>query len=192
MRIKIVASLISFLISCSVSAQTDSVNHHSLSYFNQFSSGALLGKKNTGSSLTTSMIHGIRYKKISIGFGLGYDSYTDWRSVPVLGAISVDVATFRQNSLYVQFSGGYSKPWHIENDDPFTYHSKNGRTLYPSIGYRIHADRWRLYISAGYKLQRINYQQESRYVIWDYPNANHITVKRDMNRLAIQIAIGFN
>lgn len=191
MKSRILLSFIIVFFIFSVSAQPDS-SFSKATYFNSIHAGGLLGKKGNGSSLTASTIHGIRNKNFAFGIGIGYDAYLEWRTLPVFGSLSYDFAGFRENAFFMQLNVGYSKAWNpLADDDQFVYDKKGGSYIHPLLGYRIHSHKFSLYLTAGYKLQRIAYEQTPKWWIWGYP-ANKVTVERDMERLSVQLGFGLH
>lgn len=189
MKSRILLSLIIVFSSFSVSAQPDS-SFSKATYFNSIHAGGLLGKKGNGSSLTASIIQGIRNKNFAFGIGIGYDAYLEWRTLPVFGSLSYDFAGFRENAFFIQLNAGYSKAWNpLADNDQIVYDGKGGRYIHPLLGYRIHTDKFSLYLTAGYKLQRITY--ETPKWIWGFPT-NKVTIERDIERLSVQLGFGFH
>jgi hypothetical protein len=192
MRNKIIPFFIALFFSATIYAQPDTLKaEHYVSYYNQFVAGGLFGKKGTGSTLTISTTHGVRYKRASVGLGLGYDSYLDWRTLPVFTGISYDLATTRShNALFIQLNAGYNRIWNPSvNDNSVTIRKERGRFISPAIGYRIHAAVWSLYIMAGYKFQRI--KNEVTYPWWGNQSPVYY-IRQDMERITVQIGFGLH
>lgn len=180
------------VLSPAVSAQSDSSFSKKPTYFYTVHAGGLLAKKGNGSSLTTSTIHGIRYKNLAFGIGLGYDAYLEWRALPVFGSVSYDFAHIRRNTFFVQMNAGYSQAWNpLSDDDQFIFDERGGMVIHPLVGYRISSDKFSVYLTAGYKFQRIEYEQTPRWWIWGYPGSK-TTVVRDIERISIQIGFGYH
>jgi hypothetical protein len=163
-------------------------------YFNQFLAGGLIGSKEYGVSVSANMVHGVRYKHGSIGVGVSYDQYKEWRTMPIFGMLSLDFAPAKEKSVIFQLASGITRVRHIDTaNDSFNYHEKGGTMFQPSLGFRINAERWKLYMVAGYRHQRIRYSETPRWwsgVLDDVPYRN--TTVRDMNRVIVQIGFGFN
>jgi hypothetical protein len=184
--------LLAFLVgsSFSVFAQPDSTASK-ISYFNSFHAGGLFGKKGSGSGESFSTIHGIRFKRFAFGIGVGYDAYQEWRTLPVFASVTYDFLKLRDNAFFIQINAGYSKAWYpLEEEDQFTYDRKRGPCAHPLIGYRIHSNKFDLYLTAGYKFQGINYLQTPRW--WNWAPGSKITVGRDIERISIQLGFGFH
>ncbi|MBL7858337.1 MAG: hypothetical protein JNM57_11665 [Cyclobacteriaceae bacterium] len=193
------ALVVLLILTFPVKAQQDSsgVSQNGIRYTNSFLSGGLFGEKGNGNTLSFSTIHGIRYGRWMTGVGIGYDTYLDWNVMPLIGAISFDFDRVGKNAMYIQLAGGYGIPWQreIELEGSPSYEASGGHMINPMLGYRIKVDRYSLYVSAGYKFQRINYSYSNQYWWWwgDSPlptSTSHI--QQDMNRISIQIGFGLH
>lgn len=157
-------------------------------------SGALIGKKQNGVSFSANTVHGVRFRNLTVGAGISYDHYGSWRTIPVFGMIAYDFPSLHNNRLYIQLSSGATAVKHVDSEnDNFVFHEKGGRMIQPSVGYKIKSDRWSLYITGGYRFQRIKYVQTYR-DFWGFREGDQpkTTVTRDMNRLFIQVGFGIN
>jgi hypothetical protein len=178
---------------CFVNAQDESTSPKTTRYFNSFQSGGLFGEKDKGTSFTFSSIHGVQFKQIRLGGGIGFDSYQRWRTVPVYAFFSYDIAHIKGNAVFLACAAGYSKAWHrVQIDYEPEYSSGAGIVVNPLMGYRIKADKWRIYVSAGYKFQRVNYTRASDYYWSSVPDPLRYSVQEDINRVVFQIGFGFN
>jgi hypothetical protein len=193
MRSKILQVCILLISSVPLFAQSDSIYSPKIKYFNNLQAGGLFGDSGKGNSLSVSMTHGIRYERWSFGIIAGYDSYQDWRFVPVSADVSFDFARVGNNVFYVQGSAGYAiAAWvPTELDAENEYDSDGGLTFHPVVGYRIKANQYSLYLSAGYKFQRNDYTYTANNWIWGYP-ASRTSVRENMERLSIQIGLGLH
>lgn len=190
MRSRVFLVLAISLIQLSVAAQSDS-SARKPRYFLSCHAGGLFGKDGNGASLTSSLIQGVKYERFSIGAGVGHDVYIDWRIIPFFGSFSYDLAGRRKNSLFLGLNAGYSKAWNPAFDQlRYAYSRYRGSFFHPLIGYRIANGNLRAYMALGYKFQRLSYE----YII-DYfdqwRSDTKVTVKRQMQRLSIEIGIGF-
>lgn len=184
------------LTAFTLAAQPDSVssNHHNhIKYSNSFLAGALLGKKGNGSYTTLTTVHGMRCNRLSAGLGTGYEGYTEWRTLPLFAAVSYDFAKVKDNAFFVQFNGGYSFAYRTaEYEDNRDYDIDGGKTFSGILGYRIKTNKLSIYISSGYKFQRIKYSYTSSFW-WNADVAAPVTtVERDMERFVVQIGVGIN
>jgi hypothetical protein len=195
MTIKATTFLVIFIhVAFIVSAQNDSTPVKTKRYFNTFQSGGLFGEKDKGTSFTFSTIHGAQFGPVRVGLGTGFDSYQRWRALPVYSFTSFDFVKIKSNALFVSCAIGYSKAWYREQYDyEPKYSSGEGIVVNPLVGYRITADKWRIYVSTGYKFQRVNYSRTSDYYSWSsVPNTSRYSVQEDINRIVFQIGFGFN
>jgi len=183
--------LILLLISFFAIGQADS-SFSKPSYFLSLHAGGLLGKKGYGSSLTSALLQGVRYRGFTFGVGIGYDAYAEYRAIPVFGSLGCDLASVRMNAFFIQVDGGYSKAWNLLEDETFfSYAQKAGTYFHPLVGYRIHNGKMNVYLTAGYKFQRIAFQQTPNWLEWGL-TGNRVTIQHDIQRLSVQIGFGFH
>jgi hypothetical protein len=192
-RCVVIFTLLSFQ-SYLLLAQEDSlgVSKNKIHYYNSFLAGGLLGKSKQGSGASFSMAHGIRINRLAIGAGLGFDSYLDWKTVPLFGAVSFDFAKIKKNAFFIQLNGGYAWAWDIvkENFEP-NYDKLSGKGMISSmVGYRISLNQYSIYFSAGHKFQRIEYSYNP--TPWSSVPGSNTFVEEDMNRFVLQLGFGFN
>lgn len=170
--------------------QADSSLNATPAAFVSVHSGALLARRGHGTSATASVIQGVRYKRIALGVGVGYDAYPEWRMVPVFAAFAHDFGRNRVKTLFIQMNTGYSKAWSTAGDESeFVFDSHGGFFYHPQIGYRIGEGKLRVQLAAGYKFQRISYEQSFRTWVWGYPSGA-VKVVRDIERFSLQMGIG--
>src|SRR6218665_1987360 len=131
---KISAGILLFLIAVAFSAgaQSDSTvskSPHRIQYFNNISTGVLFGENDN--TVTVSTTHGVRIKRFAVGAGIGFDSYTAWRTIPFTASAAYEFWTVKQvNHFYFQGMGGYSRAWHAStNDGEPGYDVSNGPTF---------------------------------------------------------------
>src|SRR5687768_16348525 len=184
-----------FLISCvslisfSALAQSDSL-YSKASYFLSIHSGGLFGKKGNGSSLTVTLLQGVRYKRFAFGAGIGYDAYPEWRTMPLFGSIGYDLTRVSDKAFFIQINAGHSVARYPKADeDQFTYTEDGGFLFHPQVGYRIQNGKMKLFITAGYKIQSLNYEQTPKWWIWGWPSGK-VFVHRDIERISLQIGFG--
>ena len=174
------------LISFSATAQSDSSFSKS-SWFLSIHSGALLGNKGNGSSLSATVIQGVRYDRFSLGVGLGYDAYNEWRTLPVFVGLGYEFIKRGERSFFFQINTGYSKAWNPSSPlEQFFYSSEDGFFYHPFLGYSLKQEKITLYVTAGYKFQRLNYRRTSQW----WGAAPVAKVEQDIERLSVQIGIG--
>lgn len=178
------------LTSVPAAAQSDS-SFANPSWFLTIHSGALLGKKGYGTSATASIMQGMRYKRFHLGVGLGYDGYTEWRTMPLFAGASYDLSKQRKHSFFVQFNTGYSKAWKIITDETTADQSGVGGFFHhPLLGYKVQQGKVTIHFAAGYKSQRLTYIHSPPSWVSLYPSYR-TTVQRDLRRISIEMGIGF-
>jgi hypothetical protein len=190
MKISLCLLAVLFSTGC-IQAQNDSTKHR-ITYFNSLLTGALIGNNEPG-SLTASTTHGIRYKAITFGGGVGYDSYRDWRTIPLFASLSWDfLRVKKQNAFFIQCIAGYGKAKHFGRQTDLTnYEVHKATTGLAALGYRIVANRWTLYILTGYKIQHINYTTTARWWPFDVPPIQS-KVEQKMERFTLQLGFGLH
>ena len=191
---------ISIVIFCFVSsslsllAQTDSesVSKKKVVYFNTFSAGGLLGESGYGAGVTLSTTHGVRLDRLAVGGGVGFDSYMDWKTVPVFGAISFDFGKIKRNAFFVQFHAGYSDAKRVNREEWLTdYREYGGEMICAMLGYRISTEKFSLYMSGGHKFQKAHFSYNAQPWSSFAPSPSH-SVEESMNRLVVQIGFGLH
>jgi hypothetical protein len=193
MRTSIAVFLLSFLLNATHVAAQNEEPSPARFYFNSFQSGGLFGEKDKGTSFTFSTIHGVQINHFRLGAGLGYDSYQRWRTLPVFGALSFDIARLKENNLFVMVNGGYSTAWFRRQSEFEPRQSRAGGVMInPSVGYRIKAGKWNVSIAAGYKWQRLRYTTSSPYYWGYYSDWGDTEVMEKIERLVIQMGFGIN
>jgi hypothetical protein len=161
-------------------------NPSRITYQNRFSAGVLFGGEShlvTG-SLTT--IHGIAMRNWAIGIGTGIEGYERWRIIPVFASMTYNFGTLRDNDIFVQLDAGHSFGRWLQPVDGVAYEDRpEGLMINSMVGYQIAKGKLKVYISAGYKLQRLNYAYRIEW--WD---TIHYNVKENLNRFFLQIGFG--
>jgi hypothetical protein len=175
-----------------------------VSYFFTISSGASIGCANckSGSEVTfsTSTIHGVTIgKRLRVGAGLGYDSYYNWQTAPVFGAVSWDlIGNKNKNALFLQFSYGGASAWRNLVEEYGFKKVEGGKAIGTQVGYRIRYHDARLSFSIGTKYQEVTTSYEYptyRYgfngqpIIGDTPSTK--SVLQELNRIQLSISIGW-
>lgn len=205
MQTRVLFLLFILFFSQHVEAQEENAGTNA-TYFNYLQSGMLLGKSGTGSSVTISTVHGLRMKRFSFGIGIGYDDYSrntidyylyqpaiydNWRSMPVFAAVSYDWLSLKNGALFLQVNAGYAKMWERRTGEIDRASDVKGGFLFnPMTGVRINAANMRLYILAGYKIQRNSYKFDDG-GIWSYPG-RLISIEESLGRAVIKIGFGIN
>lgn len=164
-----------------------------LRYFNSFLAGGLMGESGKGTGVTLSTIHGVRLNRIAFGAGVGFDSYFDWKTLPIFGSISYDFGKIKSNGLFLQFNAGYAEAWLVKDEEEWMPEVRDyGGTMVSSlIGYRITKERFSLYVMAGHKFQRAHSSYEPE--PWSsFAPLFSQRIEEDMNRLVVQIGFGLH
>lgn len=170
------------------SAQSDTLSSKP-SWYMTLRGGLLVAKKMIGTAPSISMIHGIRYQRFSLGVGVGYDGYEDWRTLPVFTGLSYDFIRRPGHAFFLEMNTGYSKAWRQRHDElQQEYTAAGGYFYHPSIGYRAGSGTVSIHISAGYKIQNVQYELHPWWRGW-YPQGQ-ATVFQTMERLTLLIGIG--
>lgn len=184
------------------SVSLDSVKQERLfSYFFTVQTGALVGcnecKVGKEVTFSSSTIHGIKVgKKLRVGAGLGFDSYAQWQAIPLFGSVSWDLLG-KRNKLFTQINYGYARAWKPFKEQEFGLKDMRGGTAFSAmLGYRINYGDIHMALLAGYKFQSATANYEYGYYSWlssfrNYETSTQQTVKENMNRFAISLAVGW-
>jgi hypothetical protein len=160
-------------------------------YFNTFMAGGLMGESGKGTGLTLSTTHGVRLSRLAFGAGVGFDSYFDWKTLPVFGSISYDFGKVRSNAFFLQVNAGYAEAWLVKDEEDWMpeYRDYGGTMVSSLIGYRITNEKFSMYVMAGHKFQRAHLSYEQLLQSSFAPMYSHF-IEEDMNRLVVQIGFG--
>ncbi len=190
-----------------VKLNNESINPKTVGYFFNLQMGPLIGCNDCGKgndvTFSFATMHGVTIgKKWRGGVGAGFDSYTNWHTIPAYAMVSWDlIGNKNKNAVYLQFAYGWAHPWFIRNGeynyyatDPFTS-VRGGRMINPSIGYRLNYHDLKLSIGVGYKFQRIFYKSRQYYycgpacdLIGPYQN---LEITQDFNRVQVMMSVGW-
>jgi hypothetical protein len=180
-----------------VAQSTDSVAHagKKIRYWNNFLMAGLQGDhKQTSFSFATT--HGIRLGRLAAGLGTGLDAYGDWKIIPMFASASFDFARIKNDALFIQMNGGYGRALYSGGDKLGVPSIDNGggKMLNPMVGYRIRADRLRIYIAMGYKFQRNTYSYSYINPVYSFAPTDFpkYTVREDMQRFVVQLGFGWH
>jgi len=181
----------------------DSVRKERFEYYFQIQSGALIGcssfsqgKEISFSGATT---HGVKVgRKLRVGAGVGLDSYYGWNTIPLFGSISWDLFG-KKNAVFTEFNyGGALASWRHQYFPEYGYVQSAGGKMYSAgLGYRVKYDRARISVGIARKTQIMTTYYEYPTYYWnnnDYllGEPSKRTVKSELNRLVIWIAVGLN
>jgi hypothetical protein len=185
-------------------ANDSSVRRKGPRYFFGIGMGAMIGCEQcsaTGktASFSASTIHGLRLgRRLSLGAGLGFDAYENWKAMPLFGSASWDLFG-NKNKVFVQLNYGYADAWINKSNRGYGFkNDRGGKLINPSVGYRIsNGDLW-VSFSAGYKRQQAfsNYEYPSYAMCPNcyFFNSNEPDKKEvriDMNRFVLGMTIGW-
>ena len=183
-----------FVICISAQAQVDNSmpSKRKVIYYNNFLAGGLLGAPGTGSGLTFSTTHGIRINRLSVGAGFGFDSYFDWKTVPVFGTIEFDFAKIKRNAFFLQFNAGYADAARINREEWITEYREYGGVMTSfMLGYKIRVEKFSMYVLAGHKSQEANYSYNPQ--PWSsFASPPNYSVEENMNRFVVQLGFGLH
>ena len=170
-----------------------------ISYFFTLGMGPMIGCnqcQRTGkvASFAASTVHGVRIgKRLFLGAGIGFDSYENWKTLPLFGSASWDLFG-KKNKVSVQLDYGYSFAWINNAAKEYGYKRDRGGEIFnPSLGYRINYGAARLSFSIGYKFQRV-------FSYYEYPIYNSFLpvygpntreTRTDMNRIVLAMTVGW-
>lgn len=201
-RMHLLLGVIIGVVAQSHAGDRDSLSVKKTEYYFQFQSGMLIGcsscsdgKQITYSGSTT---HGIKIgRKLRAGVGVGLDSYFEWNTMPVFGNVSWDIVG-KKNALFAEVNYGAAlAAWRTLNFQEYGFqYSKAGQVYSYSLGYRMKYDKMRISMGVGRKTQFITshykyptfYWNNNRYVEGD---SSSKTIKNEMNRLMVYLAIGW-
>jgi len=170
-------------------------------YFLILQSGAMVGCSKCGDatdvSFTTSAVNGVTIaEKFHAGIGVGFDSYLGWQTLPVYASLGYDFFSSKNgNAFFIQLNYGYSKAWRLHSFRGYSFHkAEGGRMFAPQAGYKIKYHDLNLSFTVGVKFQRVFSYYD--YPSWAFfngeyvPSTNNTTIRQDMSRLIIAMAVG--
>ncbi|MEP6734914.1 MAG: hypothetical protein ABJA70_05315 [Chryseolinea sp.] len=175
----------------------DTIKHSTLvNYYFQINSGASIGCSNCDAgweyTYSLSTIHGVTVgRKLRLGGGTGFDSYTRWRTMPFYANVSYDLfGTKDTHAFFVQAQYGGAIGWYTRTDQDYGLKEDHGgKYMAAQLGYRIKYHGLRISIITGFKRQDVS-------TYYEYPNEgrtapNTQTNKREMQRLTLSLGIGW-
>lgn len=181
--------LLILIVSLPAIAQSDTTRSKP-SWFMTIDVGLLFARNAIESGPSIRMRQGIRYDRFALGAGVGYDLYEHWRALPVFTGMSFDFVQRSAQALYLEVDAGYSPTWYRTNEvTEAARRDAGGYFLHPSLGYRGGVGKVQIHISAGYKIQNVEWHQELSAWGW-YPAHEEITILQEMRRLSFMIGIG--
>ncbi|HEU5147058.1 MAG TPA: hypothetical protein VFT90_10095 [Chryseosolibacter sp.] len=177
------------LISVPATAQKDTTIARP-SWFMTIDGGLLLARRAIESAPSIRMRQGIRYKRFALSAGVGYDSYKHWSTLPLFTGASVDFVQRPAHAFYLELDAGYSPSWYRRKEMASTaLRDAGGHFFHPSIGYRGGVGKVQIHISAGYKVQKIEWRETQP--TWGWRSSHEeVTINQKMRRLSFLIGIG--
>jgi|SRR5690349_10957627 len=187
------ALLVSVLIclSFSTKAQRDSTASSSTGFVSLYY-GTLIGKRGLGPSVSAAMTGGVRHKRVQLGVGFGYDTYSQWQLLPVFATVGYDVLKGRNYAFFIQLQTGYATAWTSRTEDSgVTYRNTGGYFWHPLFGCRVEQRKLRVYFTAGYKLQNLSYEQIPQWIDWGWGGGGYKSnVNMNLQRLSVMLGLG--
>ena len=190
MNNRVASLLLLIIVSLPAAAQTDTTSAKP-SWFMTIDGGLLFARKTVESAPSISMRQGMRYRRFALSVGMAYDTYKYWRALPVFSGLSFDFVQGPGHALYLQMDAGYSKAWYRESREGITeVEDVGGYVYHPAIGYRGGLGRVQIHISAGYKIQNVEWNPPS----WGWGGwiGQRVTAKQQLERVSFLIGIGFH
>lgn len=198
----VIGSLITSLTAFAQHVDQDSLSKRKIEYYFQFQSGSLIGCNSCSAgkqiSFSGSTTHGIKIgRKLRVGAGVGLDSYFEWNTMPLFGSVSWDLIG-KKNALYVEMNyGGALASWRPIDYQEYGVEKNDAGKMYSyGLGYRIKYEKIRISMGVGRKTQLVTSYYEYPTYYWN--NNNYVlgdpsrkTVKNEMNRLQIWLAVGW-
>jgi hypothetical protein len=158
---KATAALVLAFLLCStgaMAAETDSLKQKPLRYVFTVNTAMLFcGKCSIEGSLVAmpTTVHGIQYKKIRIGAGIGYTSYGSMRTMPYFGSLTYNLYGIkRKHGLFVELNYGGAHAWMspFMNNERYSNTVTASRFVQISTGYAYHYEKLRLGIQTGFQM----------------------------------------
>jgi hypothetical protein len=180
------------LVGNSVGAQKKDSTRFSPHYYGMFLNGAQVGCTNCDldNKVTVSayLINGVQFsKRFSTGIGVGFDSYEQWKTMPVFLHLSEKIIG-RKNGLSVQLNGGYAFAWMDKQEYEMpNFKQQGGLMVHYALAYHYELEKIRLLFSIGMKRQNVSYSY--RYD-WS-PQFNQTKNIQELNRFVFQIGFGW-
>lgn len=186
----------------SVKAVTKSSEPNKSLYFFSLQVGSLVGcnNYNDGKDITSSIsvLNGITMgNKFRTAFGLGFDSYIGWHTLPVFLSVSYDLfGNKNRNAFFIQVNYGRAKAWRQKNYRDYAFKKAEGGSMFtPQVGYRIKYHDVRLALMVGVKFQNVRSFHEYPNWVWTdggYKEVMNMSiVKQEMTRFMISLNVGW-
>ncbi len=188
----ILSVVILLAVATTASAQKKDTTRFKPHYYGMFLNGAQIGctdcDLNNKVTISAYLINGVQFsKRFSTGIGVGFDSYEQWKTMPVFLHLSQKIIS-RKNGLSVQLNGGYSFAWM----DKLGYELPNlkqqgGLMVHYALTYQYELEKVRLLFSVGMKQQTVWYSYRYEWTS-QYNQTKNI---QDLNRFVVQVGFGW-
>lgn len=198
-----VVLLILLASNAAMASEGDSLKIKPVRYFFTLTSNVLLcGSCQTdgGALALPTTIHGIRWKKLRVGAGVGYTALGPTRLMPYFGSVTFNLfGKKRQNGVFIEFNYGGAHAWlapvRVNND--FIDDVKSWGFTQLSAGYAFHHHGLRLAVQTGVqslKTQRIHSYGQGYDYRWglmdDFVPPSQESFKYETTRAFVAISIG--
>lgn len=146
----------------------------------------------TGTEFTfaTSTTHGITLgRKTRVGLGVGLNTYVGWRTLPMFGSVSYDLAgTKNTHALFVQGHYGWSFAWRETLPYEVPPKEVQGGVMWAAlVGYRVRYHNLRISISTGFRQQIVSSMFETETWI---PSETGMMARGTPSRTTVQTTMG--
>jgi hypothetical protein len=174
------------------SAQKKDTTRFKPHYYGMFLNGAQVGCSNCDldNKVTVSayFINGVQLsKRFSTGIGVGFDSYEQWKTMPVFLHLSEKVIG-RKNGLSVQLNGGYAFAWMDKQEYEMpNFKQDGGLMVHYALAYHYELEKIRLLFSVGMKRQNVSYSYRYN---WSQ-QFNQTKNSQELNRFVFQVGFGW-
>jgi hypothetical protein len=190
---RIIFSVVTLLVvATNAFAQKKDTTRFKAHYFGMYLSGVQIGctdcDLNKKVTVSAYLINGVQFsRRFSTGVGVGFDSYEQWKTMPVFLHLSQKVIG-RKNGLSVQFNGGYSFAWmdKLGYELP-NFKQRGGLMVHYALTYQYELEKVRLLFSVGMKQQTVSYSYRYEWTS-QYNQTNNIL---DLNRFVAQVGFGW-
>lgn len=190
---RIIFSVVMLLvIATTASAQKKDTTRFRPYYHGMFLNGAQIGctdcDRDNKVTVSTYLINGVAFsKRFSTGIGVGFDSYEQWKTMPVFLHLSQKVIG-RKNGLSVQLNGGYSFAWMDKQGYELpNFKQQGGLMVHYALTYQYELEKVRLLFSVGMKKQTVSYWYRYEWSS-QYDQTKNI---QELNRFVVQVGFGW-
>lgn len=181
------------LIENNIKLAAENISLHDHSFYHEFRGGILLGEDNA--SITLHNINGFQFNRfLAPGLGVGFDSYENFRTVPVYAHIKGYIFDRKVSPFYFT-DVGYGFAWY-KNADNILYKVTDvhgGYYWQVGLGYRISFYNWAMLVTLGYKNQQSGLKYAySNYQPWmDAASDSNVEVSEKRTLRRVSFSVGF-